>query len=86
MNQNLETVLRGSGRWMRAITGHSPQTSHLEPGWAVELDWEQGCDLGERFQEGAINGVEGDVLSVTCCDERRALVTVGSLRNRLTPF
>ncbi len=85
-NQKLEAVLRGSGKWMRAITAYSPETSHLEPGWAVELDWEEGCDLGERFQQDAIYGVDGDALSVTYCDERRALVPVGAFRNRLTPF
>ncbi len=85
-NQKLEAVLQGRGQWMRAVTGYSRETTHMEPGWAVALDWEEGCDLGDQFQQDAIYVVEGDALSVTHCDERRALVSVGAFRDRLTPF
>mgnify|MGYP000002170352 FL=1 len=73
-NRKLEAVLQGRGQWMRAVTGHSLETKYLEPGWAVELDWEQGCDLEDQFQQDAIYVVDGDALSVTYCDGRRTRV------------
>ena len=85
-DRKLESELRGTGRWMRQVTGYSRPTQHCEPGWAVAMGWMEACDVGIRFFQEAIYVVSGDALAVTFCDERRALVTVGSFLDRLTPF
>ena len=85
-DRKLEAELRGTGRWLRRITGYSPTAPHHEPGWAVAMEWEEACDVGMRFLQDAIYVIRGDALAVTYCDERRALVPVGSFLERLTPF
>jgi hypothetical protein len=70
-------------RWCERITGYSPRTGHAEPGWAVVLPFHEACDLGARFQQDAIYLVASDDLFVSYCDERRALVRVGSFMDRL---
>jgi hypothetical protein len=79
----LETQLLERGEWMCRITGYSPTDSHAEPGWAVEMAWQEACDIGAAFRQDAIYFVTGDHLWVSFCDVRRALVSVGSFRNRL---
>ena len=80
----LEGELRKTGRWMRRLTGYSPTTGHAEAGWAVEIPWDEACDVGLRFKQDAIYTVNGDELSVTLCDHRRGLVKVGAFRERVT--
>jgi hypothetical protein len=70
-------------RWRERITGYSPTTGHAEPGWAVMLPFHEACDLGERFDQDAVYLVEADDLFVSYCDDRRALVRVGSFMERL---
>ncbi len=74
---------RGGAGWLQRITGYSPSTGHAEPGWAVDLPFEEACDLGLRFRQDAIYVVRGDDLFVTHCDERRGEVRVGRFRERL---
>ena len=71
------------GVWRERITGFFEDTGHSEPGWAAELDLEAACDLGLKFLQDAIYYVQGDALSVSYCDDRRALVPVGSFRERI---
>ena len=80
----LEGELRKTGRWMRRLTGYSPITGHAEAGWAVEMPWDEACDVGLRFKQDAIYTVNGDELSVTLCDHRRGPVLVGAFRERVT--
>jgi hypothetical protein len=80
----LEGELRKTGRWMRRLTGYSPTTGHAEAGWAVEMPWDEACDVGLRFKQDAIYTVNGDELSVTLCDHRRDLVLVGAFRERVS--
>jgi len=80
----MEAELRATGQWMQRFTGYSPDTGHAEPGWAVALEWEAGCDLGKRFHQDAVFAVIGDALWVSFCDERRVLVPVGKFRERVT--
>jgi hypothetical protein len=47
------------------------------------MPFDDACDLGLRFRQDAIFHVSGDHLSVTYCDERRALVPVGLFRERI---
>lgn len=83
----LDQELRGELRvaWCQRITGYSPTSGHAEPGWAVELPFDDACELGTDFLQDAIYWVRGDELSVSYCDHRRGLVRVGSFRERLDP-
>ncbi|MBL9118166.1 MAG: DUF3293 domain-containing protein [Verrucomicrobiaceae bacterium] len=83
-DERLEKQLRHHGGLIRRITGYSPETGHAEPGWAVELKWQNACDLGSEYLQDAIYFVSGDDLSVSFCDSRRELVRVGTFRDRLT--
>ena len=85
-DQNLESELRATGRWMRRVTGYSPTTQHCEPGWAIVMDWEEACDVGMRYRQDAIYVISGDALAVTYCGDRREMLSVGSFSERLTPF
>ena len=44
---------------MRRITGYDPATGHAEPGWAIEIGFDEAVDLGLRFQQDAIFWVSG---------------------------
>ena len=79
----LEAELRARSGWRVRIVGYSPATDHAEPSWAVEMPLDEACDLGKRYYQDAIYHIRDDVLSVTFCDEHRALVHVGSFRRRL---
>jgi hypothetical protein len=80
----LEAELREQGRWMMRITGYSPFTGHAEPGWGVELDFDDLCDIGARFEQDAIYYISGDRLYVSYCDDRRERAEVGPFRERTT--
>ena len=86
-SENLDADLRLQaelvGVWHERITGYSPTTGHAEPGWAVDLAFEDACDLGDRFRQDAIYWVRSGELFVSRCDDRRALVRVGSFPERL---
>jgi hypothetical protein len=47
------------------------------------VSYEEDCKLGLQFKQDAIYYVKGDVLSVSYCDDRRRLVTVGGFRERV---
>jgi hypothetical protein len=69
--------------WRWRVTGYSPATGHAEPGWAVEMAWEDGCELGREFHQDAIYAVESDKLFVTHCESGRRLIPIGPFRERL---
>jgi hypothetical protein len=73
------------GGWLVRIFGYSPKSGHAEPSWAVDLPLDKGCTIGQRFLQDAIYHIKNDELSVTRCNELRALVHVGSFRDRLDP-
>ena len=77
------TILERLDVWTEPVTGFSRETGHAEPSWAVELSLDDACDLGLRFRQDAIFHVRGDLLSVTHCDDRRALIPVGGFRERV---
>ena len=79
----LARALAEAGVWLVRLTGYSPTSGHVEPGWAAELPLESARGIGRQFRQDAIYHVAGDVLSVTDCDERGALEFVGSFRDRL---
>jgi len=79
----LEQELRQHSDWLVRITGYSPTTNHAEPGWAFVMPLSDACDLGLRYKQDAIYHVHNNQLSVSFCDERRALVPVGEFKSRL---
>lgn len=83
VNEQLEADLRKQGRWVRKLTGYSPISGHREPGWAVELGMKAACDIGLQYNQDAIYYVSGDTLNVSFCDSRRALLEIGSFRQRV---
>ena len=80
----LEDNLKENYNWVKRVIGYSPQSGHSEPGWAVNADWHQACDLGVQFKQDAIYCVSNNTLSVSYCDERRKDVYVGNFLERLT--
>jgi len=82
-DESLEQHLRRKGGWLARVTGFNPTTGHAEPGWAFEMPLEEACDLGHQYLQDALYHVCGDQLSVTYCDQKRALVPVGKFRERL---
>lgn len=82
-DQKLEEELRRRAVWLRRVVGYSPMSSHAEPSWAAAVPFEEACKLGLQFKQDAIYHVMGDALSVSYCDDRRQLVTVGGFRDRL---
>ena len=84
-DQRLEAQLRARGGFLRRITGYSPTVDHSEPGWAVDMGWEEACEVGVEFKQEGVYAVTGDDLWVTYCDApRRGLVRVGPFRARVT--
>ena len=75
--------LARSGKWHERIIGYSLTTGHAEPGWAVEMDLADACDLGLRYLQDAIYFVSGDELWVSLCAEPRERAFVGGFRERL---
>lgn len=49
------------------VTGCSPDLSHREPGWAVEIPKSDAIVLGRRFGQRAIWWIEGDDLTLVSC-------------------
>jgi hypothetical protein len=84
-DHRLASELRNWGGWLVRIVGYSPTSGHAEPSWAADLPLDEGCNIGQRFLQDAIYHVKHDELSVTRCDGKRALVRVGSFRDRLDP-
>jgi hypothetical protein len=84
-DHRLASELRMRGGWLVRIFGYSPTSGHTEASWAVDLPIEEGCKIGQRFVQDAIYHVKNDELSVTRCNELRALMHVGSFRDRLDP-
>jgi hypothetical protein len=71
-NQREDEALRRDLRlrnlsYFRA-TGCSPDLSHREPGWAVEMPKADAIALGKRFGQRAIWWVAGDELLLVNCD------------------
>ena len=69
--------------WVARLTGFSPESGHSELGWAVNIDWQEACDIGLSFKQDAIYYVATNRLSVSFCDKRRKLITIGDFSNRV---
>ncbi len=83
-NSALEQVLIANGCWMTPITGYSPRTGHAEPGWAVELTFDQCCDLGEAFLQDAIYFIDqGELFVSPCAKGMRHLSSVAKFIERV---
>jgi len=69
--------------WRVELTGYSPENGHSEPGWAVELNFDEACTLGLCFRQHALYWVVEDQLFVSLCDSERKRIEVGSFREQL---
>ncbi len=85
-NRELRCELQFRGHWHQMVTGYSPTTKHAEPGWAIELPFDEACDLGQKFLQDAICFIAADQLFVSHCDERRQMVLIGKFHQRLIPM
>jgi hypothetical protein len=73
-------------RWPTAfaiLTGYATTGEAWSPERNAAADQAMQRDLGERFLQDALYYVQGDTLAVSYCDERRALIEIGSFRNRV---
>ena len=78
--------LARSGKWHQRITGYSPTTGHAEPGWAVEMNLPEACELGLRYLQDAIYYVSGDELFRSALNlESRHLWAVFVNESRINP-
>ena len=82
-DKRLKELLLKQRLWFRRVTGFCPASGHREPGWAVYLGFKSACEVGLRFKQDAIYYVAGDILNVSYTDSRRALVRIGSFRQRV---
>jgi Protein of unknown function (DUF3293) len=82
-DHRLVSELRMRNGWLVRIFGLSPTSGHTEPSWAVDLRLDDACRIGQRFLQDAIYYVKNDELSVTRCNGQRALVHIGSFKDRL---
>ena len=84
-NQREDEALRRSlelqGLSFFRVTGCSPDLSHREPGWAVEIPKSDAISLGRRFGQRGIWWVEGDELTLISCIDGSEL-TIGSFQVR----
>jgi hypothetical protein len=85
-NRAFQIELEHRGLWHQMVTGYSPTTRHAEPGWAIELPFDDACDLGQKFLQDAIYFIDEDQFFVSHCDDRRQMVFVGNFRQRLIPI
>jgi len=68
----LKSVLSGRGLRPIRVTGMSPDQSHQEPGWAVELSDAEALELGRVFKQEAIYIIRsGQLWLVSCAHPRR---------------
>ena len=81
--KRLQEVLEQRNVWRVELTGYSPADGHAEPGWAVELNFDEACTLGLCFRQHAIYWIVADQLFVSLCDSERKCIEVGSFREQL---
>jgi len=78
----LQARIETMGVWSFRVTGHSPDGTHAEPGWAVELSVERARKLGSEFLQDAIYAVSAGALNVVNCDSGHN-APVGAFESRL---
>jgi hypothetical protein len=78
-DQYLTEEIKNSGRWHLRITGYAPSTGYSEPGWAVEMFFQQACDLRHRYKQDTIYYGDRDIPLATYCEpHRRELVQIAT--------
>jgi hypothetical protein len=66
-DRQLQAELHKRGLDAIAVTGSSPDFSHSEPGYAVEVDQETGVDIGRQFGQEAVFWVHDGQLHLVDC-------------------
>ena len=67
-NAMLHQELSDGQKWIQKVTGHLG--SHAEPGWTVEMSFEEACRMGAKYQQDAIFYIENGELFVASCTAR----------------
>lgn len=62
-------------------TGHAPDHSHAEPGWAIACDLGTALAIARRFKQRALWWIEGDSLQLIA-SSGHPRETLGSFRDR----
>ncbi|GEM_PF-2676153 len=69
--------------WVRKLTGdNSTRSQGLDHYFAVNMSWNEACDLGQDLSMEAIFYVADNTLSVTYTDVRRKPVVIDSFLKR----
>ena len=78
----LKSVLVNRGLDPVRVIGQSPDQSHQEPSWAVDLDLEAGLELARLFKQLAIYQVEGKQLKLHDCNGEQ-IIDLGEWQARV---
>jgi len=68
-DEALRRTLELKARPYFRATGCSPDLSHREPGWGVEMPKEDAVTLGRRFGQRAIWWIENGNLTLIACED-----------------
>lgn len=75
-DQELAADIQMRSVWHCRLVAYSPTSGHTEPSWAIQLAFDEACDLGLAYKQDAIYWVERGQLFVSKC-EPSARVRVG---------
>jgi hypothetical protein len=68
--------------WYWRVSGASPDFSHVEHGFAIEVSLEEALEFGNRLKQEAIFWIEGDSLFIISCNFSQK-INLGSWIQRL---
>lgn len=78
----LREILESRERSYSRVTGCSPDGSHREPGYAIQITLDAAIALGRELQQKAVFWISNDQLSVVSCATHNSIV-LGSFGARL---
>lgn len=81
-NQAFRHLLQNRAMRHWQVTGCSPDGSHREPGYGIQLRLEAAVELTRQFQQEAIFWIDNDELTLVSCGDVKA-VSLGSWTARL---
>lgn len=72
---------RGERHW--CVTGGSPDRSHQEPGYGIQITFDAAVALGRKVQQEAIFWIDNNELTLVSCATSKS-VSLGRFKLRLT--
>lgn len=82
--ESLPDYLNNNYRWVRKLSGYNTLSQDIAQYFAVNVGWNEACDLAHSLGLEAIYYVSDNTLSVTYADERRKPLVVDSFLRRFT--